>query len=1213
MLSTATLPFGNARFSPVEAILLFSLQAAVRGVSAYLWMVLTRHAPIPILLATAGLLQAANGAPLLALYHESNGFVALCSVVTGVAQGAVEPLMIGFSFLDQWSGHVSVAAKRAALIEPLRIVITLTMTGLVIREHTCLFVDQCSEQSYLGPATSIGLKTVILVQISLSLLCLLLPIRTSLRLPHLHRRRALGPEPACPRSFKLLVLSECLDAICSSMDTMHFGWLIQQKEVLIFWQLSSNNATSFYFNLSLLASLMVLCFCIAVTLPKVPSMLLVVVAALLMFPPMALSAVAMHGAEVLGPSAVQVYLAVAIALAVLKSVATGLLKLRALPSRWSYITYTSFATIAINAAVAFSPILVTWGATAAGFTSAQDLLMRENLLADGRIVSLFLERPSLACIQFAVQLWAVSQLHREGLLTAPSCPPLLRTLFNTRCSIRVWPWRVRAAVSADASRLRRDSRAGSAGDGAHEDRCTASFTLHGVLEWLCAGLYILLFSMLFVSLVRPMRLRLAAASGEEHYGAWGKASPPPPSHPNTIAGKSMYMLMVDRFAKPDDPYFHSSWGRSDWECIGNAHWCGGTIASITSKLDYIQGMGFDCVWITPVIEQPPAGSCWKPGCSTGYHGYWAQNFYAIDHRFGTSHDLRYLSRMLKERGMCLVMDIVLNHVRPIHKADNLHLVYPFNQPHHYHAYGRGVNETFDSYVHHPMQALRYNSLGCYLGAATPASCPGFDPQEVLDGWFYDLADLNQSDPFVRSELKNWVRYMVVSYGVDALRLDTTPYMPVDFLSELQSEVDVDIIGEVTTGNLTYHASFTRDPGTGKPVLAGVLNFPIATAAVEAFCPKEYLGSMRDFPGGYGLFGGYRNAAGYGGGLRSGYASRPAGYASRRRYSEVSGDVWIPPGDGASHQPSADVEAEPHSGQPTDRLLTGRLLPTEVANATAIGRRPLRTPSPSPMPSTAQPAPSSPSVPVAPPALSKMETLAVVMQEQQDGGKYASLDMLANFLDTHDMERVLRRCANDEVRVRNALVFIFFMRGMPVLYYGTEQSFGHEDPRASLWQSHYITWQWMYRFMARVNTVRNAELVATHSVPPRVVAVNGSSFVFARTSSGSNITEAGEIILLLNNRPTCYEEEQTDEYGVCSTPITYCSADGAPLLPSTPNGHVWVDALSGWATTSASDCLTVPDNEPKVLGLLTRGNATLLRMWITQSDEAADAARDAMLT
>ena len=48
--------------------------------------------------------------------------------------------------------------------------------------------------------------------------------------------------------------------------------------------------------------------------------------------------------------------------------------------------------------------------------------------------------------------------------------------------------------------------------------------------------------------------------------------------------------------------------------------------------------------------------------------------------------------------------------------------------------------------------LKYCGTGDYL-------CRGYNETVIQDGWFYDLADLDQSVPFVRNFLKDWVHYM----------------------------------------------------------------------------------------------------------------------------------------------------------------------------------------------------------------------------------------------------------------------------------------------------------------------------------------------------------------------------------------------------------------------------------------------------------------------
>lgn len=55
--------------------------------------------------------------------------------------------------------------------------------------------------------------------------------------------------------------------------------------------------------------------------------------------------------------------------------------------------------------------------------------------------------------------------------------------------------------------------------------------------------------------------------------------------------RSVYQVLTDRFARTDG---------STTKCTALNVFCGGTFKGITNNLDYIQGMGFDAIWISPI-------------------------------------------------------------------------------------------------------------------------------------------------------------------------------------------------------------------------------------------------------------------------------------------------------------------------------------------------------------------------------------------------------------------------------------------------------------------------------------------------------------------------------------------------------------------------------------------------------------------------------------
>eukprot|EP00913_Durusdinium_trenchii_P030008 g28120.t1 len=221
--------------------------------------------------------------------------------------------------------------------------------------------------------------------------------------------------------------------------------------------------------------------------------------------------------------------------------------------------------------------------------------------------------------------------------------------------------------------------------------------------------------------------------------------------------------------------------------------------------------------------------------------------------------------------------------------------------------------------------MNLTECNCFPGNFAP-DCPGANEELQVQGWFGQLADLNQDHPFVRQKLLDYVKYLVEEYDADAFRLDTAIYMKKDFLKDLQEAAGVDILGETTVNNISYHASFQ------KAGLSGLLNFPAFYQVHGSFCQYHLGGDL----GNYHLQGAFT------------------------------------------------------------------------------------------------------------PALPDLRKLASVMQFQNPE-VYPNLDLLGNFADNHDeFARIGYYCDADSYRIKNALALMMFARGIPIVYYGTEQGLdGHQ--------------------------------------------------------------------------------------------------------------------------------------------------------------------------
>lgn len=82
----------------------------------------------------------------------------------------------------------------------------------------------------------------------------------------------------------------------------------------------------------------------------------------------------------------------------------------------------------------------------------------------------------------------------------------------------------------------------------------------------------------------------------------------------------------------------------------------GDIRGIIGKLDYLENLGVDMLWITPVYSSPKFDN-----------GYDIADYYNIDPQFGTMEDFDELIEKAKEKNIGIIMDIVANHTSTYHE------------------------------------------------------------------------------------------------------------------------------------------------------------------------------------------------------------------------------------------------------------------------------------------------------------------------------------------------------------------------------------------------------------------------------------------------------------------------------------------------------------------------------------------------------------------
>ena len=279
---------------------------------------------------------------------------------------------------------------------------------------------------------------------------------------------------------------------------------------------------------------------------------------------------------------------------------------------------------------------------------------------------------------------------------------------------------------------------------------------------------------------------------------------------------AIYLITPDRFANgdPDNDEIEGMGDVLDRSLPRGRH--GGDVRGIIDRLDYIAGLGFTAVWLNPVLENA------MPEFS--YHGYSTTDFYRVDPRKGSNEDLAELARVGREKGVGLIMDMIVNHSGLYH--------WWMDDP------------PMDDWVH---------QWDGYVGT-THAKSLSVDPygaevdrREFYDGWFVpSMPDLNQDNPLMSVYLIQnaiwWIEYL----GLAGVRMDTYPYSGAEFMAEWTRRVmeefpDFNVVGEEWSENpliVAYWQGGAEKHDGYRSWLRSVMDFPLNAVLASSLVAEE---------------------------------------------------------------------------------------------------------------------------------------------------------------------------------------------------------------------------------------------------------------------------------------------------------------------------------------------------------------------------------------
>lgn len=236
----------------------------------------------------------------------------------------------------------------------------------------------------------------------------------------------------------------------------------------------------------------------------------------------------------------------------------------------------------------------------------------------------------------------------------------------------------------------------------------------------------------------------------------------------------IYFMVTDRFFDGNESNNTAS-GAQTYGKDNAGLYHGGDFAGITQKLDYLEDLGINTIWITPIVENIPGVKVTDMGkedvpYNAAYHGYWASDFTKLNPTLGTEEEFQTLIDQAHNRGIRIMVDIVVNHA--------------------------GYDTDFADMIRSGDDIVS-----------------GSDQKDSLS----NLPDFKTEDPAVSAQLVKWQTQWVKDFGIDYFRVDTVKHVENDTWAELKNaltEVDSDfkMIGEYAGGG---YASNGNTLGTGE--------------------------------------------------------------------------------------------------------------------------------------------------------------------------------------------------------------------------------------------------------------------------------------------------------------------------------------------------------------------------------------------------------------
>lgn len=238
----------------------------------------------------------------------------------------------------------------------------------------------------------------------------------------------------------------------------------------------------------------------------------------------------------------------------------------------------------------------------------------------------------------------------------------------------------------------------------------------------------------------------------------------------------------------------------------------GDLPGVIEKLDYLQELGVDYLWLTPFFVSPQNDS-----------GYDVADYRAIDPRFGTMEDFKELIGQSEKRGMGIMLDMVFNHTSTSHEWFQKALA------------GEEKYQKYYIFKEGTPKHAPTNWQSKFGG-------PAWEYVPDLKKWYLHLfdvtqADLNWDNPEVREELKEIIRFWK-GKGVKGFRFDVVNLASKPEVMEDDFEGDGRRFYSDGPHIHEYLKELVKDTGIEDFVTVGEMSFTSLEHCIRYSAPKE---------------------------------------------------------------------------------------------------------------------------------------------------------------------------------------------------------------------------------------------------------------------------------------------------------------------------------------------------------------------------------------